>query len=187
MTGGLPHLVGPCTGTSPIPPPRRAVAWDHGRHPGETFLGGSKDFLPGGAAGASGHGGRVPDGRVSGDERRVRTLRRGEGVRHRSRADARPRGLPGDRSVLLVSGPWSAGRRRGRSRSTPLAPGARTYRARAGGVRRGRGARSRGAPPVVHAAWAGMALPTGTEWEFAARDVLKGATYLWGDEFMPRP
>jgi formylglycine-generating enzyme len=48
--------------------------------------------------------------------------------------------------------------------------------------------------PVVHIAfedaqayarWAGKALPTESEWEFAARGGLEDATFAWGEELMP--
>ena len=119
------------------------------------------------------------------------------GLRHRGRAPARPRRLPGRRRGRPRAGLAGLPQdRAARSTWATSARGGATSRAPSGAPRRARRAPPRGRQrhPVTHvayedaaayAAWAGKELPTEPEWERAARGGLEGAIFAWGDEIAP--
>ena len=43
-----------------------------------------------------------------------------------------------------------------------------------------------GEDAAAYAIWIGKVLPTESQWEYAARGGLDGATYAWGGDFMPK-
>jgi sulfatase modifying factor 1 len=188
----MTNRVGPLT-QSPAAPPFKGMVWV----PGGTFLMGSEDFYP--------EERPVHRASVSGfwmDERPVtvsefRRFVKATGYKTVPERPLNPAEYPhadpelltpGSLVFLRTRGPVSLNDYRnwwayqpGTSWAHPEGPGSNT------------GGRER--HPVVHVAfedvqayadWAGKAIPTETEWEFAARGGLEGATYTWGDEFAPK-
>ena len=141
------------------------------------------------------HPRRVLDRQDRGHQRAVRAVRRGDGVRHDRRAQARRQGLPRrprQEPSSPVGDPTPPGKV---SLDEPLSwwsyvPGA-DWRHPEGP---GSDIKGRADHPVVHvcwddaaayARWAGKRLPTEAQWEYAARGGLERKRYTWGDELRP--
>ena len=190
MAGTRPRTFQPA---APGTAPAKDMVWV----PGGSFLMGSEDFYPEEQPVHRGAGGRVLDGRPSGNQRRISPLRQGHRPRDRGRAPPDPADYPDADPDLLVpgslvfrptSGPvdlrdwrnwWAwvpgAGWRH------PEGPGSTLH-----GRDRHPVVQVAYADAVAYAAWAGKSLPSEAEWEYAARGGLEGKVFCWGDEFAPK-
>ena len=164
--------------------------------PGGTFYMGSDRHYPEESTRSSHHYRTIPDQSQAGHQSPIPPVRESNRLCHGGRNHTRSKGLSGALPHMLRSGSlvFTPPRRPVDLHDLSLwwtfQFGA-NWRRPFGSNQPGEGL---GDHPAVHiafrdaqayAAWAGKALPTEAEWEFAARGGLNGAEFAWDDELMP--